>query len=123
MIYTDGQHVVADSEKELHEWIKRVLGFKREWYHDRYLRGPRKGQLNSHPHYDVLATSKLAIMKKHSIKETDKEFSISGYHPIKINEQTNHVPSTLGMMKSCSNVLYVSKKELVRRSRSMIKNG
>lgn len=63
MLYTDGQHLVADSEKELHQFAQNVLGFKKEWYHDKYLKG--QGQPNNHPHYDVLVQSKKRLMLKH----------------------------------------------------------
>ncbi len=101
-IYTDGQHVVADTEDQLHEWVKRVLGFKREWYHDRYLKGRKKGQLNNHHHYDVLAASKKAVLKQHS---------------------QGHFNGCLHMIKSCAGVQFVSKKELLLLSHKMMKNG
>ena len=46
MIYTDGLHLVADTEAELHEFAMRI-GLKREWY-QRHKR---------HPHYDLTTDS------------------------------------------------------------------
>lgn len=60
MIYTDGQHTVADCEGELHDFFKNVMKFKREWYHDK----KKNGQPSDKPHYDVLTASKRKFMLK-----------------------------------------------------------
>ena len=59
MIYTDGQHTVADTEEELHEFFMNIMGFEIEWYQD-------KGRAEKHPHYDVLSPSKKRLLKEKS---------------------------------------------------------
>jgi hypothetical protein len=50
MIYTDGIHLVTDSEiEELHRFAKR-LGFKRERFQD-----------TRFPHYDILSDGKFKL--------------------------------------------------------------
>lgn len=46
MVYTDGVHLIADSEAELHEFAKKI-GLKREWFQDR-----------RHKHYDLTTKRK-----------------------------------------------------------------
>ena len=43
MIYTDGQHLIAESIGELHKFAK-YIGMKREWFQDH----------PEHPHYDLI---------------------------------------------------------------------
>jgi hypothetical protein len=102
MIYTDGQHTVADSENELHEWVQRVLGFKVGWYHDKYLKGPKKGSPNNHPHYDVMSCVKKKVMKQYV------------YGSVKGHQH---------MMKRCSNVKFVRPRDILELSKKMIKDG
>ena len=90
MIYTDGQHTVADTEQELHEFFDKIMGFEREWYHDKVKDGPRKGQPLKHPHYDVLSPSKKRLLKEHSEKNgglvrflSIKEIAIKSHQMIK----------------------------------------
>lgn len=47
MIYTDGTHLVADTEDELHRFAQ-ALGLQRKWY-----QCP-----DSHPHYDLTTKNK-----------------------------------------------------------------
>ena len=47
MVYTDGVHLIADSEKELHDFAKKI-GLKRDWFQD-----------HRHKHYD-LTTKRMA---------------------------------------------------------------
>lgn len=43
MIYTDGVHLVADDQKELHRFAQSV-GLKPQWFQQ---------QQPDHPHYDI----------------------------------------------------------------------
>jgi hypothetical protein len=47
MIYTDGTHLVADTEEELHTFAQKI-GLKRKWY-----QCP-----DTHPHYDLTTRKK-----------------------------------------------------------------
>ena len=42
MVYTDGVHLVADTEEELHKFAQKI-GLKRSWYQDK----------SHYPHYDL----------------------------------------------------------------------
>jgi hypothetical protein len=57
MVYTDGLHIVADTEEELHEFAKRI-GLKREWFQDH----------PEHPHYDLLGCMSAKAEKNGAAK-------------------------------------------------------
>jgi hypothetical protein len=56
-VYTNGVHLVADSEEELHAFAS-LIGLKREWFQN-------TGRAASHPHYDTIYSSKKKLAIKH----------------------------------------------------------
>lgn len=59
MVYTDGIHLVADTESELHEFATDI-GLNRSWYHN-----------ERHKYYDLVGASvKRAIAAGAELKNT-----------------------------------------------------
>ena len=57
IIYTDGTHLIADTEDELHEFADKI-GLKRSWF-----------QSSSwYPHYDLMGSKKRLVVVKGAIK-------------------------------------------------------
>lgn len=55
--YSQGCHLMADTEAELHEFAIDVLGLKRHWFHNH----PR------HPHYDLTPNKRKTAVKNGAI--------------------------------------------------------
>ena len=62
MVYTDGVHLIADTELELHSFAQNI-GMRREWYQD----NPR------HPHYDITSPKILDKAIRRGAKMIDSK--------------------------------------------------
>lgn len=65
MIYTDGQHLAADTEDELHEFAK-TIGLKKEWFQDH----------PEHPHYDLLGCMTVKAEKYGAVRVRPRDLLV-----------------------------------------------
>lgn len=61
MIYTDGKHLVADFDKELHRFAKSI-GLKAEWFQNHRI-----------PHYDLFRSKTNKALEMGAIKISTRE--------------------------------------------------